>query len=57
MCLKHGKNSVAPAQGEPIQKTIEDRNEPQNSKSGLFDKVGKLLISFHQYVIELCNLT
>ena len=57
MCLKHGKNSVAPAQGEPIQKTIEDRKEPQNSKSGLFDKVGKLLISFHQYVIELCNLT
>jgi hypothetical protein len=45
MCLKHGKKSFAPAQGEPIHKTIEDRNEHQNSKSGLFDKVGKFLIS------------
>ena len=52
MWLKHGKNSIALAQGEPLrtlelkEKSIDDRNEPRNSKSGLFDEVGRRSISF-----------
>ena len=55
MCLKNGKNSVAPARGEPIQKAIDDRNEPQISKSGLFDKVGNLQFRSYEYVNDLCT--